>query len=120
MRKIITINEKQYEMKANLGTATYYRKLTGRDWLSDLGKITRKEVGGAEATEAVIEMAYCMNLHARDLDLEEAEKLLNDKELFRWKDKEDFDLGSFNVRVMKEVIGLWNSQNKTTIEVKNP
>ena len=120
MRKIITINEKQYEMKANLGTAVYYRKLTGRDWLSDLGKITRKEISGSEATEAVVEMAYCMNLHAKDLELDEAEKFLNDKELFKWKDREDFDLGSFNVGVVKEVIGLWNSQNKSTIQVKNP
>lgn len=55
MRKTIKINEKNYEMKANLGTAVLYRKLTGRDWLQDLTKIRNKETE-INALDIIIEI----------------------------------------------------------------
>ena len=119
MRKIITINEKNYEMKANLGTAVLYRKLTGRDWLQDLTKIRNKETD-VNALDIIIEMAYCMFVQAKGLELDEAEKLLTQAELYKWKDTEDFGVGSFNKQVMKEIILLWNQQERSAIEIKNP
>ena len=118
MRKTITINEKNYEMKANLGTAVLYRKLTGRDWLQDLTKIRNKETE-INALDIIIEMAYCMNVQAKGLDLDEMEKLLTQKALFQWKDEEDFSITSFNKEVMREVISLWNNQERSNIEIKN-
>lgn len=118
MRRTITINGKDYEMKANLGTGMYYRMLTGRDWLQDLTKITRKEAD-FDINEAIIEMAYCMNVHAITDNYEEAEKKMNKKSFFYWKDEGDFDLGSFNREVSVQIINLWNSQRKNTIEGKN-
>ena len=119
MRKIITINEKQYEMKANLGTAVLYRKLTGRDWLSDLQNIREKKAG-TNALDTIIEMAYCMFVQAKGLELDEAEKLLTQAELYKWKDTEDFGVGSFNKKVMQDIILLWNQQERSAIEIKNP
>lgn len=118
MRKIITINEKNYEMKANLGTAVLYRKLTGRDWLQDLTKIRNKD-SNISALDIIIEMAYCMNVQAKGLNLDEMEKLLTPEGLFNWKDQEDFSVSSFNKDVMREIILLWNNQEKSTIASKN-
>jgi len=129
MRKTITINEKEYEMKANLGTAILYKNLTGRDWLSDLNRIKKKEIPEMMETYGIIlQMFFCMNVHGKTVKkedessetyLERLEKQISDKKYFIWLDENDFDFSSFDIKIMTEVLGLWNKQKISTIESKN-
>lgn len=129
MRKTVIINEKEYEMKANLGTAILYRNLTGRDWLSDLTRIKNKEVTDeTQVYDMVLQMFFCMNIHAKtvkkeeetsEVYLERLEKRITDKKYFIWLDENDFDFSSFDKEIIKEVMSLWNRQRVTAVQAKN-
>lgn len=117
MNKEIKIGEKSYPMIANLGTAILYRDLTKRDWTQDLVSVKEKKVPVALSLTIIQEMAYCMNVQATSSTLEEMEAKLNKNDYFLWISQ--FDLASFGKDCMTEIMGLWNSQDKSVIEGKN-
>ena len=68
MKKVIKINDKEYEMKSSAWTQFKYRDMTGRRMLQDLQDLTKLQdakdeemIGGIDdLTEIVLKMAYVM------------------------------------------------------------
>lgn len=68
MKKVIKINDKEYEMKSSAWTQFKYRDMTGRRMLQDLQDLTKLQDakdeemidGIDDLTEIVLKMAYVM------------------------------------------------------------
>ena len=117
MEKTIIIDGREYKFKATASTPRVYRQAFGRDIYADISSLIAgfgaEEDLPISCLDAFENVAFCLNSQAegRELHSETIEK-----EMGEWLDQfETFSI----YRILPQIMELWRSETKTTVEPKN-
>lgn len=116
MRKTIEIDGVKTDFEANAGTTMLYKRAFDKDVFVEISSFSNSKGEEARAVDSIERLAYIMNIQSRGLTLSEMLAEVSEENYYEWLCQ--FSGGAF-INVLKEIVGLWLNQSKTTSKSKN-